>query len=126
MGLVDRFKPSFQNKGLFVPRFMQLTESMLVYYGKTHQLGYAIDDRQASRVPLFSIPLSQIHKAKLLNQEKSYKICEMARRTKLDFCNKTDTSRSLFELKLRDKYENLHIVSKVNDAFERNSLSPER
>ena len=48
-GAVVRYRPGFSNEAIFVPRFLQLTQSLLNYYAKEKTVG-AVD-------PLFQVPI---------------------------------------------------------------------
>ena len=52
-GKVLRFKPSFSLQPLFIDRYLELTDSTLLYYQKA-PTGDKVKD------PLFRIPVSQI------------------------------------------------------------------
>ena len=48
----------------------------------------------------------------------------MARIKKSESVIKADTERFLFEVELKQDYENLHVLNKVNDALERSFQAP--
>ena len=55
-GEVMRYRPTFSNHALFIGRHLQLTESIIKYFGRSH-------DNFPNSEPLFRIPLNQIQEA---------------------------------------------------------------
>ena len=52
-GIVMRYRPTFSKQGLFIDRYLELTNSMLRYYGK-------VSGSICGMKPIFRIPVSQI------------------------------------------------------------------
>ena len=98
---MNRYKPSFRSKGNLVPRFVQLTESMIIYYGSTHKIRNVYDGRQHERIPLFRIPLESVHHARPLNLEESQKLSDSAIQSKNEKVNTSKAQPFFFEIELK-------------------------
>ena len=55
-GVVHRYRPAFSHEAIFITRHLELTNSMLKYYGKPPA-------NHPNLEPLFRIPVDQISKA---------------------------------------------------------------
>lgn len=114
-GPVLRFKPTFAKQGLFIDRYLELTGSMLKYYGRA--LGSA-----AGQDPLFRIPVSQISKVCWIdtaNWSKTEIDLQKEVQSKLARNETVQEERGTicFEVHLESDYENLHMLNSLNESL---------
>lgn len=109
---MQRYRPGFSNEAIFVPRFLQLTQSLLNYYSKKKTTG-VMD-------PLFQVPIDQIKQAclvqKLRNEKSSIRQSNQDLLTQIRTENKQKDHQFCFEVELKEDYECLHLLKNVNSA----------